>query len=656
MTSHAEKFPLTPAAVAASSEVPAHLNGARRAILPGITHPQQVRSLSLEELKQLAAEVRERIITVIANKGGHFGAPLGAVDLTVALLHVLNLPEDRVVWDTGHQAYAWKILTGRNDRFESIRQYGGLSGFLKREESDCDAFGAGHASTSIAAAYGFAEARDRQGKKHKCVAVIGDGAMTGGMAYEALNNAGLRRTNMMVILNDNEMSISTNVWAVHKGLSNLITNSGYNRVKQEVKSVLRTIMGERIIHAAHNLEEAVKGLMVPGLFFEELGFRYIGPVDGHNLDELVPLLAASAELEGPILFHIVTKKGKGLKYAEADPITYHAATANMKIETGEMAKSSAPPAYTKIFGKTLVELARRDERIVAITAAMPGGTGTDHFQKAYPERFYDVGIAEECAVTMAASMAAEGLVPVVAIYSTFLQRAFDQIIHDVALQHLPVRFVLDRAGLVGADGPTHHGVFDISYLRMIPGMVIMAPRDEQELRRMTRTLIDHEAGPSALRYPRGNCSGRIDLDGLDYPPLEIGRGEMLQQGERVALIGLGNMTIHLQQAAALLEKKLGHPVTVFDARFAKPLDREALLQLAATHDFLFTCEDNTIRGGFGSGVNELLIEERAARTAVVLGLPDRFIDHGTPKELYTEVGLMPDQLAETILAHVSAGR
>jgi len=646
MTSHAEKLPITTSAQSHAPDAP------QAPILPGITSPAQVRELTLEQLKQLAAEVRHRIITVIAEKGGHFGAPLGAVDLTVALLHVLDSPSDKVVWDTGHQAYAWKILTGRNDRFETIRQYKGLSGFLKRDESEHDAFGAGHASTSIAAAYGLAEGRAQAGRQNRVVAVIGDGAMTGGMAYEALNNAGLRRTNMMVVLNDNEMSISDNVWAVHKGLSNLITSTGYNRVKQDVKSVLRTIMGERIIHAAHNLEEAVKGLLVPGLFFEELGFRYIGPVDGHNLDELVPILKRATELDGPICLHIVTRKGKGLTYAEADPITYHAATANMKIETGEMAKSSAPPAFTKVFGKTLVDLAREDRRIVAITAAMPGGTGTDQFQKAFPDRFYDVGIAEECAVTMAAGMAAEGLVPVCAIYSTFLQRAFDQIIHDVALQHLPVRFVLDRAGLVGADGPTHHGTFDLSYLRMVPEMVLMAPRDEQELRRMTRTLVDYSKGPSALRYPRGNCSGRIDLDAMAYPPVEIGKGEFLKRGQRVALIGIGSMTQHWIEAAPAIEAALGHSVTVFDARFVRPLDTAALTEIAASHEFLFTAEDNTIRGGFGSAVNEFLLESEAPRHAVVFGLPDRFIDHGTPKELYAEVELLPHQLAQRVLDRV----
>lgn len=623
-------------------------------ILHRLKNPSQIRHLSMRQLNILSREVRERIVDVIARKGGHFGAPLGAVEIAVAALHVLNPPEDKVVWDVGHQAYAWKILTGRNDQFESIRQANGLSGFLKRTESEYDSFGAGHASTSIAAALGMAEARDRRGKNNKVMAIIGDGAMTGGMAYEALNTAGMRRTNMIVLLNDNEMSISTNVWAVHKGLSNLITSSTYNRAKKDIKKVVRSLVGESVISAAHSVEEALKSVLVPGVFFEELGFRYIGPVDGHNLEELVPILQKAVDLDGPILVHVVTKKGKGLSYAELDPIKYHAASANMKIETGEMAKSSGRPAYTAVFADTLIELAADKKEIVAITAAMPGGTGTDAFQEAFPDRFYDVGIAEECAVTMAAGMACDGLIPVCAIYSTFLQRAFDQIIHDVALQHLPVRFVLDRGGLVGADGPTHHGVFDLSYLRMVPGMVLMAPRDEQELRRMLRTQIEYNDGPSAMRFPRGSVSGEHDLATLDYPALAIGKGEVLRRGKKVALLGIGLMVQHFIEAAPLIEKALGHPVTVADARFVKPLDREMILELAAGHEFLFTCEDNVVVGGFGSGVNELLAAEGAARSAQVLGLPDGFVDHGTPKELYEQVGLSSERLAERIIAAVRA--
>ncbi len=647
MSTHAERFPL-PLSSADRSDAEA-----RPSLLETIQSPADVRAMALEDLATLAEEVRARIIEVIASKGGHFGAPLGAVEIAVAALHVFEPPTDRIVWDVGHQAYAWKILTGRNDRFETIRQHKGLSGFLKRTESECDAFGAGHASTSIAAALGMAEARDLKGEDHKVMAIIGDGAMTGGMAYEALNNAGLRRTNLIVLLNDNEMSISTNVWAVHRGLSNLITSQTYNRAKADIKAIIRSLVGEGVITAAHNVEEAVKGMLVPGLFFEELGLRYIGPIDGHDLEVLVPIMRKAATLEGPILLHVITKKGKGLRYAEKDPITYHAAKANMKIETGEMARSSAPPAYTKVFGRTLVELAEKDDRIVAITAAMPGGTGTDLFAQAFPKRFFDVGIAEECAVTMAAGMACDGLVPVCAIYSTFLQRAYDQIIHDVAIQKLPVRFVLDRGGLVGADGPTHHGTFDLSYLRVVPNMVLMAPRDEQELRRMTRTLVEYGEGPIAMRYPRGNSTGSVDLDAVEYPTLEIGRGEVLQRGERVALIGIGLMTRHFLEAAATLEKELGHPVTVVDARFVKPLDRDLLLEVAASHEYLFTAEDNVLEGGFGSAVNEMLLDSGAPRTAMRFGLPDRFIDHGQPSELYGELDLLPEQLAERILAVVA---
>ncbi|MDX2177355.1 MAG: 1-deoxy-D-xylulose-5-phosphate synthase [Candidatus Sumerlaeia bacterium] len=622
------------------------------AVLPAIKSPADIKKLSLPQLEQLAKDVRQRIIEVIAVKGGHFGAPLCAVDLTVALLHAFDPPEDKVVWDTGHQAYAWKILTGRNERFESIRQYGGLSGFLKRTESEYDAFGAGHASTSISAALGMANARDVIGGTNKVVAVIGDGSMTGGLAYEALNHAGMRKTDMIVILNDNEMSISNNVWVLHKALADLITEPAYNKVKGEIAALLhRSRVGDTLLHAAQRVEESIKGLMVPGMFFEQLGFRYIGPIDGHNMEETVSILKKAHELRGPLLIHLITKKGKGYSYAEADPIKYHAA-ANMKVETGEMAKTSGPPALTKVFGTTLCELAREDSKVVAITAAMPQGTGTDQFEKEFPERFFDVGIAEASGVCMAAGMACEGVKPFVAIYSTFLQRAFDQIVHDVALQHLPVRFVLDRGGLVGADGPTHHGVLDLSYLRIIPDMVVMAPKDEQELRRMTRTMYEHNDGPSAMRYPRGNATGKHPIDGTPYPALPIGEAELVKRGERVALIGIGLMSLHFEEAAPLIEAELGHPVTVVNARFVKPLDLAMLRDMAETHEFLFTAEDNAVVGGFGCAVNEALEELGTAKRAVKFGIPDRFVDHGTPKELYDEVGLSPKQLAARVVAAV----
>lgn len=646
MASHAEPLrkPLANAALdVAASDPPA--------ILPMVQDPALIRGLSLDQLTQLAGEVRHRIIDVIARNGGHFGAPLGAVDITVALLHAFELPKDRVVWDVGHQAYAWKILTGRNERFESIRQYKGLSGFLKRCESDCDSFGAGHASTSIAAALGMALARDQHKGDHKVVAVIGDGAMTGGLAYEAMNTAGHRKTDMLVVLNDNEMSISENVWALHKMLNNVITRPGYNRLKEEIESALsRHRIGDSVLNVAHRLEESVKSFLVPGMFFEQLGFRYIGPIDGHNLEELVPIMKKARDLKGPILLHVITKKGKGYSYAEKDPIKYHAA-ANMKIETGEMAKVDAPPAFTKVFGQTLAELGKEDKTIVAITAAMPGGTGTDIFQKAHPDRFYDIGIAEAAGVAIAAGMACDGLKPFVCIYSTFLQRAYDQIIHDVALQHLPVRFVLDRGGLVGADGPTHHGAFDLSYLRLIPEMVVLAPKDGQELRRMIRTMAEHNDGPIAMRYPRGNVAKDFD-DAAGYYPLPIGKGEILQQGKRIALIGIGAMVDHFLGAAKELETALGHPVTVVNARFVKPLDLELLRSVAESHEHLFTCEDNSIVAGFGSAVHEGLEEVGIQKPVHRFGLPDRWVDHGSPKELYTEIGLMPKQLAERVLAIV----
>ncbi len=615
-------------------------------LLEGIRTPEDIKGLREEDLPQLADEVRERIIDVIARKGGHFAAPLGVVELTVAVLRVFSPPTDRVVWDVGHQSYAWKILTGRNEAFETVRQYQGISGFLKRTESEYDAFGAGHASTSLAAGLGMAMARDRKKENHKVVAVIGDGAMTGGLAYEALNNIGMNRPNMLVILNDNEMSISENVWSIHRAFNNVITSGLYNEARKDIVNIVKRYkLGDRLLHLAHRLEESIKGLIVPGLFFEELGLRYFGPVDGHNLEELVPMLQKVKDLPGPILVHAITKKGKGYSFSEADPITYHGAT-KLEVKTGQMQKSAGHPAYTKVFAETLVELAREDERIVAITAAMPSGTGLDLFQKEFPERFFDVGIAEGCAVTMAAGMACDGLKPVAAIYSTFLQRAFDSVIHDVALQKLPVVFALDRAGLVGADGPTHHGSFDLSYLRMIPNLVVLAPRDEQELRQMLRTAVEYEEGPVAVRYPRGSGVGR-DLS-QPYPAIEVGKAEVLQEGERAALVGVGTMANHAVEAAEILQREYGIRPTVVNARSVKPLDEELLVGLARSHGRVFTIEDNALAGGFGSAVNELYEREGLGVQAHRFGLPDRFIDHGGSKDLYREVGLLPEQIASVV--------
>lgn len=619
-------------------------------ILSRLTSPEQIREMSLEQLNRLASDVRDRIIEVVAGSGGHFASPLGVVELTIALLHTYDLPKDRIVWDVGHQAYAWKILTGRNNEFPTIRQHNGLSGFLKRKESEYDCFGAGHASTSISAALGMALARDQKHETNRVAAIIGDGAMTGGMAYEALNNAGLRKTRMLVILNDNEVSISENVWVLHKMFRKAVTHPIYQRMRHEIGSFIKRISPEAFVDYAHRMEESVKGLIVPGLFFEELGFRYVGPVDGHNIGNMIETLNSVKDHHGPVLLHVITQKGRGYKFAEKDPIKYHAA-ANMKIETGVMAKSSGPPALTKVFGEALVEECRHDSRIVGITAAMDSGTGLNILAKHFPERFYDVGIAEENGVTMAAGMACEGLKPVVAIYSTFLQRAIDQIIHDVALQDLNVFFVMDRGGLVGADGPTHHGVFDLSYLRMIPNLVVMASKDEVELRNMLHTGLQYN-GAIALRYPRGTSVG---LEMPEKPEvLEIGKGELLQKGKTVALIGIGKMVGILEKSANLLEQKLGAPVTVINARFVKPLDEELILTAAREHTLVVTAEDNTIAGGFGSAVVELLAREGVKTSTLLCGIPDRFIDHGTPDELFEEIGLSAGKIAERVLAVLPA--
>jgi 1-deoxy-D-xylulose-5-phosphate synthase len=614
-------------------------------ILDRISSPEDIKSLSVSELNKLAVDVRERIIEVIAKSGGHFGSPLGAVELTIALMRTLNLPQDKVVWDVGHQAYAWKILTGRNNEFPSIRQYNGLSGFLKRKESEYDSFGAGHASTSISAALGMALARDHKHEDFRVAAVIGDGAMTGGMAYEALNNAGLRKTRMLVILNDNEISISENVWVLHKMFRKAVTHPVYQRARQEIGSFIKRISPESFVDYAHRMEESVKNLIVPGTFFEELGFRYVGPMDGHNIEALTETLHSVKDHHGPVLLHVITQKGRGYKFAENDPIKYHAA-ANMKVETGVMAKASGPPALTTVFGEALVEECRHDSRIVGITAAMDSGTGLNILAKHFPERFIDVGIAEENAVTMAAGMACEGLKPVCAIYSTFLQRAFDQIIHDVALQELNVFFVMDRGGLVGADGPTHHGVFDLSYLRMIPNLVVMASKDEIELRDMLHTGLKYN-GPIALRYPRASSTGK-DLS-TPAKVLEIGKAEVIKRGSRVALLGLGKTVSLMEATAELLEKQLDSAVTVVNARFVKPLDQELILELARTHDVIATAEDNALAGGFGSAVGELLAQHRVAKTPLCIGIPDRFVDHGTPEQLFEELGLTPEVLANKIM-------
>ncbi len=624
--------------------------------LDGVNTPQDIRSMSTAELKVLCADVREFLVESVAKTGGHLGAGLGAVELAVALHYVFNTPHDKLVWDVGHQAYPHKILTGRKGMFHTLRQYKGISGFLKRSESDYDTFGAGHASTAISAALGMVAARELNGEDYRVVAVVGDGAMTGGLAYEGMNNAGLLKKDIIVVLNDNNMSIAPNVWAISNYFTELIANPSYNRLKTNVYEFTGKLetWGDRIRKVASRLEEGIKVVITPGMLFEALGFRYFGPINGHNISQLVRIFQEVKNFHGPILVHTITEKGKGYKPAEADGQRLHGVAPFDKV-TGLAAKSSGgPPAYTKVFGQAVVEIARREQKLVALTAAMPDGTGLDLLQKEMPERFFDVGIAEQHGVTFAAGLASQGCVPVVAIYSTFLQRAIDQIVHDVALQHLHVVFALDRGGLVGADGPTHHGVFDLSYLRMIPEMVIMSPKDESELRDMLYTAVTYSGGPIALRYPRGNGVGVPLKTGFDTVP--IGKGEILRSGRDVAILAIGGVVREAMGAADLLERH-GISCEVLNMRFVKPLDAELLRDVAARIGTIVTVEDNVVTGGFGSAVLEQLGAQGITNVHVkVHGVPDRFIDQGTPAELYHELGLDEQGIAAVVQELLQAGR
>lgn len=615
-------------------------------LLDRVLVPSDLRSLSVEELPLLAAEIRERIIDVVSRTGGHLGAGLGAVELTIALHYLFNTPEDRIVWDVGHQAYPHKILTGRNARFDTLRQYRGVSGFPKRDESLYDTFGVGHAGTAISAALGMVEARDLKGLDYKVIAVVGDGALTSGVALEGLNHAGSLNKNMIVILNDNEMSISKNVGAISAYLNRLLTGKMVTAIKKETEQILRNIpkIGEPMLKAAKMAEEGVKGLIGPGIIFEELGFHYIGPIDGHRFDHILVTLENIKKLSGPFLVHLVTKKGKGYLPAEEDQAAFHG-TSPFEIATGKAKKKSTMPSYTQVFADTLIRLAESDSRIVAITAAMPEGTGLSRFQKAYPDRFYDVGIAEQHAVTFAAGLAAEGMKPVVAIYSTFLQRAYDQIIHDVCIQNLPVLFCLDRAGLVGEDGATHHGVFDISYLSVLPNIVVMAPKDENELRNMLKTGLEIN-GPAVIRYPRGEVSGVKQEEVV--VPLPVGRGEILEDGSDLHILAAGTMVQEAMGAREELAKR-GISAGVFNARFIKPVDREQIRLLAERTPMLVTLEENALAGGFGSKVLEILQEEDLSAVRVLrLGIPDRFVEQGTQKQLRESIGLTAPRIADSV--------
>ncbi|MDH4069003.1 MAG: 1-deoxy-D-xylulose-5-phosphate synthase [Ignavibacteria bacterium] len=624
-------------------------------VLDTINTPPDIRKLSVPELKSLCNDVREFLIEVVSQTGGHLGAGLGSVELAVACHYVFNTPADKLVWDVGHQAYPHKILTGRKERLSSIRQYGGLSGFLKRSESEYDTFGAGHASTAISAALGMVAARELKGEDYKVVALVGDGAMTGGMAYEGMNNAGLLKKNMIVILNDNNMSIAPNVWAISNYFTTLISNPSYNRFKSHVYQLTEKLdtLGDRIRGVAARVEEGIKVIITPGMLFEALGFRYFGPINGHNVTKLVHLLKDVKEYPGPILVHVITQKGKGYEPAERHVQRLHGVTPFDKITGEAVKKAKGPPSYTAVFGKALVDLAGKDDTVVGITAAMPDGTGLDQLQKQMPDRFYDVGIAEQHGVTFAAGLATQGCKPVVAIYSTFLQRAFDQIIHDVALQHLHVTFVLDRAGLVGADGPTHHGAFDLSYLRLIPDMVIMSPADEGELRDMLATALAHSGGPVALRYPRGNATGMELRD--DFRKLPIGKGVVVRKGSDVAVLAVGIMVQKAAAAAERLEAE-GVSAEVINMRFVKPIDGGLLDSVAARFRQVITIEDNSVIGGFGSAVREYYADRPDGPSVANLGLPDRFVDHGTPDELYRDLGLDIDGICRFIASRLPAKR
>jgi 1-deoxy-D-xylulose-5-phosphate synthase len=618
-------------------------------LLDTVSSPSDLRQLPERELRQLADELRAEVIDAVSVTGGHLGAGLGVVELTTAIHYVFNTPDDRLIWDVGHQCYPHKILTGRRDRIRTLRQGGGLSGFTKRSESDYDPFGAAHSSTSISAGLGMAVARDLDGRANNIIAVIGDGAMSAGMAYEAMNNAGAQHSRLIVILNDNDMSIAPPVGAMSAYLARLVSGRTYLTLRDAAKQLAK-VLPRHLQQKAARAEEYARGFWTGGTLFEELGFYYVGPVDGHNLDHLLPVLKNVRDThQGPVLIHVVTRKGKGYAPAENSTDKYHG-VAKFDVITGEQSKPKAnAPSYTRVFAESLVEEARHDERIVAITAAMPDGTGLDLFGEAYPERTFDVGIAEQHAVTFAAGMATEGYKPFCAIYSTFLQRGYDQVVHDVAIQGLPVRFPIDRAGLVGADGPTHAGSFDTAYLACLPGFVVMAAGDEAELRHMVATAAAYDEGPISFRYPRGEGVG-IDLPQRGQV-LQIGKGRVLREGTKVALLSFGSRLRECLLAADELDAA-GLSTTVADARFAKPLDEDLVVRLAREHEVLVLVEEGSV-GGFGSHVLQLLAERGALDAGLKvrpLCLPDRFIEHDRPERMYAEAGLDTRGILQTVFA------
>lgn len=621
--------------------------------LSEITHPNQLHGLSIRQLQQIARQIRDKHLQTVAATGGHLGPGLGVVELTLGLYQTLDLDRDKVIWDVGHQAYPHKLITGRYSCFHTLRQKDGIAGYLKRGESKFDHFGAGHASTSISAALGMALARDLKGEKFKVAAIIGDGALTGGMALEAINHAGhMPKTNLLVVLNDNEMSISPNVGAIGRYLNKMRLSPPMQFLTDNFEEQFKQIpfVGESFSPELGRIKEGMKRLAVPkvGAVFEELGFTYIGPVDGHNLEELIATFGQAHQIPGPVLVHVATVKGKGYDIAEQDKVGYHAQSP-FNLTTGKAVPSSKPkpPAYSKVFAHTLVKLAEQNPKIVGITAAMATGTGLDKLQAKLPDQYIDVGIAEQHAVTLAAGLASEGMRPVVAIYSTFLQRAYDQIIHDVCIQNLPVFFCLDRAGIVGADGPTHQGMYDITYLRCIPNMVLMAPKDEAELQRMVVTGVNHTTGPIAMRFPRGNGYG-VPLMEEGWEPLEIGKAEILRNGDDVLMIGYGTMVSPAMQAAEILSEH-GIEATVINARFVKPLDSELIFPLAKKIKRVVTLEEGCVMGGFGSAVAEALLDADIVVPIKRIGVPDVLVEHAEPNQSKAEMSLTSPQIAQKVL-------
>jgi 1-deoxy-D-xylulose-5-phosphate synthase len=625
-------------------------------LLDSIDTPRDLRKLDRKQLPQVAQEIREQIIDVVSRIGGHFGGNLGIVELTLALHYAFDTPRDQIVFDTGHQSYPHKLITGRRDTFHTIRQHDGISGFCKREESEYDVFNAGHASTSISAALGIAIARDFRKEDYRVVAIIGDGALSGGIALEGLNQAGHLKSRLMIVLNDNDMSISTNVGAMSGYLNQIIKGQRYNQAKDLAKGVMDRIplIGGKLHGLAHDMEQVLKNMIVPGTLFEELGFKYLGPYDGHDLNLLVDLFEEHRDYDGPILLHVMTKKGKGYMPAENKPIWSHGVSP-FDVITGDARKSDKPqpPTYTAVFADALIELAKKDPKIIAVTAAMPDGTGLDKFAKALPGRMFDVGIAEEHAVTFCGGMATQGMKPVAAIYSTFLQRAFDQVFHDVAIMDLPVVFALDRGGIAGADGPTHHGIYDMAYLRVFPNMICMAPRDENELRHMVKTAFE-TGHPTSLRYPRGNGVG-VEMD-AELKALPVGKGEVMREGKDATIIAIGNEVWPSVQAAETLAKE-DINVTVINARFIKPLDDELIVKYCQPNSIVFTVEEGSLAGGFGSAVMERCEQLGIQNVRFhCIGIPDEYVHHGAQDVLRAQYDLHPEGIAKRVREFLSEKR